>query len=49
MHRFVGEFEVADDRVVKALDARVVKADVVRGPFDAEGVALGRELSDEVR
>ena len=48
LHRLVGEGEVADDRVVEALGAGAVEADVVRGPADAELVAAGRELADEV-
>jgi len=45
---FVGEGEVADDGVGVALVAGLVGADVVRGPADAERVALGGELADEV-
>src|SRR4051812_8527098 len=40
--------ELADDRMVKVLDASVVEADVVRGPADAERFAVCRELADEV-
>src|SRR5215212_11799464 len=48
LHRLVGELEVADDRVVQALDACVVEANVVRRPLGAERLALRRELSDEL-
>jgi hypothetical protein len=40
--------EVADDGMVEVLDAGVVEADVVRGPAGSEGLALRRELADEV-
>jgi hypothetical protein len=42
------EFELADDRVVQPLDAFRVQTHVVRGPEDAELVALGGELADQV-
>ena len=45
----VGELELADDRVVKALGAGLVVADVVRRPPGAELVAAGGQLADEVR
>ncbi len=48
-HRLESEFEVADDRVMEALDAGVVEANVVRRPPSAERVAPRRELADEVR
>src|SRR5213080_4412514 len=35
--------------MMEALGAGVVEADVVRGPAGAEGLALRRQLSDEVR
>jgi hypothetical protein len=47
-HRFVGELEVADDRVVESFGAGVVEADVVGRPFGAERFALGGELADEI-
>jgi hypothetical protein len=40
--------ELADDGMVEVLDARVVEADVVRGPAGAERLALGCELADEI-
>ncbi len=39
---------VADDWVVQALDPGVVEADAMSRPFGAEGLVLGRGLSDEV-
>jgi hypothetical protein len=44
----VAELELADDGMVEVLDARVVEADVVRGPAGAERLTLGGELADEV-
>jgi hypothetical protein len=48
VERFVGEGEVADDRVVEPFGAGAVELDVVGGPADAELVAAGGELADEV-
>jgi hypothetical protein len=48
LEAFVGEEEVADDRVVERLGSSGVPAHVVRVPEGAEGLALGRELSDEL-
>jgi hypothetical protein len=48
VERFVGEGELADDRVVEAFDAGAVELDVVGGPPHAELVAAGGELADEV-
>ena len=45
LHRFVAEFELADDRMVESLGAGVVEADVVGRPFRCESFALGRELA----
>ena len=45
---FVGEGELADDRVVEAFDPGAVEPDVVGGPPHAELVAAGGELADEV-
>ena len=46
---FVGEFEVADDGVVKELlGAGAVEPDVVRAPPAAEVLAAGGQLADEV-
>ena len=46
--RLVAELELADDRVLQALGARAVEAHVVRRPADAERLAAGRQLADEV-
>jgi hypothetical protein len=35
--------------MMEALDAGVVEPDVVRGPAGAEGLALRRQLADEIR
>ena len=48
VERFVAEGEVTDDRVVEPLGAGAVELDVVGGPADAELVAAGGELADEV-
>ena len=48
LHHLERQAEVSDDRVVNMLDARLVDADVVRGPSGAERLALRRQLSDEV-
>src|SRR5207245_1055881 len=45
---FVGQGEVADDVVVKGLDAGPVVADVVGSPPASEFVAAGGEFADEV-
>jgi hypothetical protein len=42
------EAELADDGMMEVLDAGGVEADIVGGPVGAEGLALGRELADEV-
>jgi diketogulonate reductase-like aldo/keto reductase len=47
-HPFVGEFEVPDERMMEPLQPGVMDADVVARPADAEVLALGRELTDEV-
>ena len=45
---FEVEGEVADDGVMEPFGAGAVELDVVRGPADAELVAAGRELADQV-
>src|SRR5215472_4981162 len=47
VHRGVGNFDDADDRVAEALDPGVVQLDVVRGPAGAELRAGGGEFTDE--
>jgi Aldo/keto reductase family len=49
LHRLEGECEVTDDWMMEALDAGVVEPDVVGGPAGAEGLALRRQLADEIR
>src|SRR4029450_14070754 len=48
LHRLEGEVQLADDRVMEALEPRVVAADVVRGPELPEQLAARRQLADEV-
>src|SRR5215813_968853 len=47
VHRGVGNFDDADDRVAEALVPGVVQLDVVRGPAGAELRAGGGEFTDE--
>lgn len=49
LQRLVGEGQIADERVVEALGARAVEADVVACPEDPELRAAGGQLPDEVR
>jgi hypothetical protein len=42
------ECEVTDDWMLEAFGSGAVQFDVVRGPRDAELLAAGRELTDEV-
>jgi hypothetical protein len=46
---FVGEGQVADERVLEPLDAAAVETDVVARPQDAELLAPGRQLADQIR
>src|SRR5215216_6507043 len=48
LHHLERQAEISDDWVMNMLDARLVHADVVRGPSGAELLALRRQLSDEV-
>ena len=48
LHAFVVEVELADDRVVQALAAGLVVADVLGGPSLAERLAARGQLADEV-
>src|SRR6202167_5404886 len=47
--RLVGQADVPDDRVVEMLDSGAVLAHVVVGPAEAEDVARGGDLADQVR
>ncbi len=47
-HGLVGQLEIADERVMDALDAGVVDADVVRRPECPERLASRRQLAGEV-
>jgi hypothetical protein len=44
----VAQAEVANDGMVELLDAGVVEAHVVRGPADAERLAVCCEVADEI-
>jgi hypothetical protein len=46
--RLAGQLEIADERVMDALDAGVVDAHVVRGPARSKRLASRRQLADEV-
>src|SRR3954452_11372464 len=48
LHRLVTQMQLADHRVVDALGAGAVEAHVVRCPAQAELVAAGGQLADEV-
>jgi hypothetical protein len=47
VHRGVGNFDHADDRMAEVLDPGVVQLDVVRGPAGAELWAVRGEFPDE--
>jgi len=47
VHRGVGNFDHAGNRVAEALDPGVVQLDVVRGPAGAELRAVGGEFTDQ--
>ena len=48
LHRLERQVQLADDRVLEALDAGVVVADVVGRPERPEHLAARRQLADEV-
>ena len=48
VHAVEAEAELTDDGVVEELDGGGMEPDVVNRPVGAEGIALGRELADEV-
>jgi hypothetical protein len=48
LHRLEREAQLADGRVVEALEPGVVSADVVGGPEGSKQLAARRQLADEV-